>query len=404
MVLPESSVKTGLFAYELLNNIGLRLTPTVSNCDLVSSGLTICTNEIVCCDVIRNAYPIQDGNGPFLRLTDGSGWIFERKKAGTPMLVKPLPIKDGNWSFQILNDSVGISARRQPIDRSDMMTTPVYEFGDRVECDKKITSSSGGVSFYRVTGTEGWVFDMRDGEPMMKLLTSRSQSPEHFSLGNGQSPWSVDFIRGITAAFDLKEICHNSTSRFISFRTDNNERINIYYTTRTIGTAIDHPSQGKTQLFRRKCTVDDLKQILQNPRSHTGKGYKKRSREGGGGGGESVYTTSYGLGTCIHEEEDIIRNSILECDKNISKLCNERESLLQSAKNHDDKRAKEANNMRSKIIRYEQQLHKTAKEERRIAAAKQARRRTNALTCYECDREFSSVRAKNQHCRDAHGL
>ncbi|OEU18269.1 hypothetical protein FRACYDRAFT_183600, partial [Fragilariopsis cylindrus CCMP1102] len=76
-------------------------------------------------------------------------------------------------------------------------------------------------------------------------------------------------------AYDLNEISHNITSRCISFR-NNNDRINIYYSTRTIGTALDHPSQGKTQLFRRKCTVEDLKKIFQNPRSHSGKGYKRR--------------------------------------------------------------------------------------------------------------------------------
>ena len=356
MMLPESTVKTGLFAYEILENIAVRVRPTISKSDSVSSGLAIRTNEIVCCDVIRNQYPTLDGNGPYLRLTDGSGWIFEKTAVVTSKIVRPLPIQDGQWSFQISNGSAGIGARRQPIDRIDMVTTPLYETGDRVECNKRILSSSG-VSFYRVTGTDGWVFDMRDGKSVMKLLTSRAPSPECFSLGNDQSPWSIDFIRGIAAVFDLEEICHNSTSRVISFRSDDNERINVYYTTRTIGTALDHPSQGKTQLFRRKCTVDDLKKILQNPRSHTEKGYTKRTGKRGGKEGV-ICKTQYGQGTCIDEEEDSIRNLILECDRNMSKLCIERESLLKSIKRHDDGRAKEANRMKLKIKQHQDEEEK----------------------------------------------
>ena len=44
----------------------------------------------------------------------------------------------------------------------------------------------------------------------------------------------------------------------------------------TVGTAINHPKQGKTQLFRRDCSIDDVAGILRNPRSHTGRGYYQR--------------------------------------------------------------------------------------------------------------------------------
>lgn len=50
-------------------------------------------------------------------------------------------------------------------------------------------------------------------------------------------------------------------------------QVNIYYSTRTVGTALKHPIKGKTQLFRRHCSLGALEQILDNPRVHTGKGY-----------------------------------------------------------------------------------------------------------------------------------
>ena len=52
-----------------------------------------------------------------------------------------------------------------------------------------------------------------------------------------------------------------------------NIRINVYWTTGTVGTCLDHPRQGKTQLFRRNVDLSSLRAIFQNPRTHTGSGY-----------------------------------------------------------------------------------------------------------------------------------
>jgi len=172
--------------------------------------------EIVCCDaIIRGTYPTSDdhGNGPYLRLTDGTGWIFKKRADYDSKITKSLTIENGNWSFQVING--GIELHRQPIDRKDMTTNILYSPGSRVDCDKKITSSSSGVSFYRVIGTEGWVFDRRrNGEPMVQMLKSKGlANPEPFVLGDDQSPWDVTFLRGMAEAYDLNEISHNTTSR-----------------------------------------------------------------------------------------------------------------------------------------------------------------------------------------------
>jgi hypothetical protein len=408
LMLPDSFVKTGLFAYEMLENIAVRLEPTVSLSDSVSSNTAIRKTEIVCCDTIRSAYLKADaGNGPYLRLTDGTGWIFGKRADHNSKIIKPLTIDNGNWSFQIINE--GIKLHRQPIDRKDMTTNILYNPGDRVDCDKQITSSSSGVSFYRVVGTEGWVFNRRrNGDQIMQMLKSKGlTNPEPFALGDDQSPWDVSFIRGMAAAYDLNEISHNTTSRCISFR-NNNDRINVYYSTRTIGTALDHPSQGKTQLFRRECTVEDLKKIFQDPRSHTGKGYKRRP-SGDGIIREAVHSTPHGRGTYLDEEE-YIRNSLIECDARISKLYYERDSILKSIKRHDDRHALVATKMKTKTDDHRKQLaKKTADKVRQEAAAdaaaeKERIRMAKSLTCGECYREFSSEQARDQHCRDAHHL
>jgi hypothetical protein len=50
-------------------------------------------------------------------------------------------------------------------------------------------------------------------------------------------------------------------------------RINVYYSTGTVGTCLSHPRQGKTQLFRRNVSKHQPQDIFENPRTHTGKGY-----------------------------------------------------------------------------------------------------------------------------------
>jgi len=61
----------------------------------------------------------------------------------------------------------------------------------------------------------------------------------------------------------------------ISFRKGDSSpiRINVYWTTGTVGTCLDHPRQGKTQLFRRNVDLSTLREIFKSPRVHTGAGY-----------------------------------------------------------------------------------------------------------------------------------
>eukprot|EP00927_Polykrikos_kofoidii_P077206 TRINITY_DN74174_c0_g1_i1.p1 TRINITY_DN74174_c0_g1~~TRINITY_DN74174_c0_g1_i1.p1 ORF type:complete len:430 (-),score=54.07 TRINITY_DN74174_c0_g1_i1:90-1265(-) len=62
----------------------------------------------------------------------------------------------------------------------------------------------------------------------------------------------------------------------IAFKTAG-VRINVYYTTGTVGTYLDHPRMGKTQLFRRGVDLTLLEVIMRNPRTHTDLGYHFKS-------------------------------------------------------------------------------------------------------------------------------
>ena len=54
--------------------------------------------------------------------------------------------------------------------------------------------------------------------------------------------------------------------------------MHVWCTTGTIATFLDHPRQGKTQLFRRNLDMAGLRKVLNNPRAHTGDGYHERQQ------------------------------------------------------------------------------------------------------------------------------
>jgi len=95
----------------------------------------------------------------------------------------------------------------------------------------------------------------------------------------------VDDVRRFATAAGLEEIYYNEQSRVISFAPAEVDtavdlsRINVYYTTGTVGTCINHPRQGRTQLFRRNVPLETLPELFRDPRIHTGTGYHRRVRQ-----------------------------------------------------------------------------------------------------------------------------
>jgi hypothetical protein len=93
--------------------------------------------------------------------------------------------------------------------------------------------------------------------------------------------FTIDEVRRIAELNEYVELSLNETSHVLSFcNQSGSARINVYYTTGTVGTCLRHPQKGKTQLFRREVDVELLNRIFRNPRGHTGKGYyRKNSRQ-----------------------------------------------------------------------------------------------------------------------------
>lgn len=84
----------------------------------------------------------------------------------------------------------------------------------------------------------------------------------------------LDTVRHIATSNGFEEVQFNEVSRIVAFQKESPRcRVNVYYSTGTVATCLDHPRSGKTQLFRREQSMDDLYAIFNNPRQHTGVGY-----------------------------------------------------------------------------------------------------------------------------------
>lgn len=68
--------------------------------------------------------------------------------------------------------------------------------------------------------------------------------------------------------FGWVEIDHQENIYMISF-SQGTSRINIYYSTMTVATVLDHPKHGRNQMWRRNVHFNALCAILKNPRTHT---------------------------------------------------------------------------------------------------------------------------------------
>eukprot|EP00985_Skeletonema_marinoi_P010843 scaffold5085_cov175-Skeletonema_marinoi.AAC.1 len=66
---------------------------------------------------------------------------------------------------------------------------------------------------------------------MMRVYATSARGSTLSNNDDEEEGWSIEFVRGMAAAFELKEIM---ITLVISFQTDANERINVYYTTRTV--------------------------------------------------------------------------------------------------------------------------------------------------------------------------
>jgi hypothetical protein len=86
---------------------------------------------------------------------------------------------------------------------------------------------------------------------------------------------SIEKIKKIATKHEWEFLAHQEENKMISF-ISNGQRINVYYSTGTVATCLNHPKKGKTQMFRRNVSIKQLETLFEKPRTHTTKGYRKK--------------------------------------------------------------------------------------------------------------------------------
>ena len=178
---------------------------------------------------------------------------------------------------------------------------------------------------------------------------------------------TIGEIRQAAANANLEEVVFNSRSKLISFQSvDKTFRLNVYYTTGTVGTCITHPSYGKTQLFRRNVNLYLLKMIMTNPRTHTNKGYYQTNQGETNRVPNVVEDIDFIAGTVEGEDElSAFRRQQANLAQRL-KTCNEQILRLENIKLEEEKRIREAAELKR---RKEAQAIET---ERKIKAQQEA--------------------------------
>jgi hypothetical protein len=163
--LPEGvKDEEGCFVYQITtsnqNGIDIAVRSELSLGDECFKGLSFKDGELVSVDLVRPSRVSGSKYSPFLRLSEASEWLFERKYGD--IVMKRMSVAAGLWAFFVDNGSTGIALCHHPVDRSDVTLDDVsYEPMQQIYCDRKVRHPDTGVNFYRVQSTEGWVFDRR---------------------------------------------------------------------------------------------------------------------------------------------------------------------------------------------------------------------------------------------------
>jgi hypothetical protein len=148
------------------------------------------------------------------------------------------------------------------------------------------------------------------------------------------------------------------------------QRVNVYYSTGTVATALSHPVSGKTQLFRRDMTLRDLCKIFDDPRTHTGVGYYTRDQLARKGSAD-LETSAVAL-----------RQSLADIDTRAKRLGTERAEIaaelanLESEQARRKRAAEETQAQRKRAAEQEAERKEAQTHAAEVGRARTARGRT----------------------------
>jgi len=367
MLIEISKVKTGLFCFQALVDMVVR-----RNCSTSIESATqvmVKKGQSVAVDIIRASDNDGEEEGPYLRLTDGSGWLYTHM--GGVEMMREIPVTRGIWELKVLNPPVGVSLRRHPLDCRAKIYNKIYPSNSFIQADYLIrmdddtsrdeneieaARKSKGVkkakkkciTFYRVKGTTGWVFDRRGDTQMLELLTEHDNtvttksSVESTSTDSG---WTTEFVRGVAATIEhVSETEYSPSDQVLTFETSDDILIVVYCTTRTVGV---RPS-GQSFTWYRNCTPKELWEHFKKDLVEIMTAAARNSK-GKGKGTRAETPRDYTNSRSVEKEEEM-RNDLLRLDEEVEVIQRKRVALLEKIRIFDRERAEAAWAMKQQAL------------------------------------------------------
>lgn len=425
LIIPSRLVEPGLFAFRILAPDGLQIRKACHVGD-GSSNLTSANvqyGEIVIASLVRQS-PLNNGNGPFVRLSDGSGWLFQHQQGRR--LLEEVPVQSGRYELCLQRPT---RPRGQPLQdyfyqNCSSSIGPQLQPGDTVVCDRKVTNPNTRVTWYRQKDTDFWIWDKEtnDSDTESESIVSSiiSEGPPEIGVPTKQ-PWSLAFVRGNANAIGgLEEVKWEPQGRVLSFRSirDGVTILHIHLDTRTIGQMIESTLGGRRQEFHRNCSDTDLKELLMLcpgrchkrarsslppspiptrwlPDEDDYNGLSQQQRlvsPDATVSNSDIEQESVREDTSRHDEDDSeefnaeyeCRRNLIDCQRQIRNLLYRQGNLLRSLQLHEEEKHREALDWKSKteqLLRYQRQVDE--QEHRRqpqLEAPVPPRRRRNTVT------------------------
>lgn len=97
------------------------------------------------------------------------------------------------------------------------------------------------------------------------------------SSSDSDWPLNESDLDSLAAMYGYHKLYTTRTSAPMASYKRGDARLNFWLSTGTVGSYLEHPKQGKTQLFRRNIRMAQTEGIFMNPRVHTGIGYRRRN-------------------------------------------------------------------------------------------------------------------------------
>jgi hypothetical protein len=338
----DMTISSGeVVVYKVMARVAIRIRPDLS---LAKSNTT---GEVLEQGVCISGYVLPSEKS-FLRLESGKGYI--PLVSGTTVCCKWIPVQRELCAFRVLADCIAL--RSSPDYSPTCASSSGAKFGvNALVIGEALVCGEYGDVFVHTshpTGEKGWVFATRKGDTLLKRISLRSLRNNVVDSENSvPAPGSltatdvldIHTVARLAGELGYSQIQFNKASRVISFGRGQ-VRINVYYTTGTVSTSLDHPVQGKTQLFRRKVDIRSLREIFDNPRMHTGAGYHRRANKPGAQDGKDSHIGA-------PNEETALSYALLELEKEAYYISQKHAELSASLRNlrvekamHENKRNK----------------------------------------------------------------